>query len=333
MNRVRIGYIGAGNFSRNKILPNFQSLENVELVAVSNNSTESSLKVKEEFGFSRIEDNWEDLLESTDIDAVVIGTRTDKHHEISIPSLESGKHVLVLNAMTRTVTEAKQMLDVSSAKPQLVSLIYPGQFYVQEDAIFKRLLDSGEIGKIQHIIDYWYTPFFGLGSQFEVVNRIFGNQVKLFANRTTFHQESGNTDHHGRSVRPESNIVLAERDDGSLVSYFHSTIAGASQHSKIEVYGSEGVIVCGSFQGKSYIKTGKTIDTELNDIKIDTDLKPLWDSGDSILVEKNFIDAITGDSKPSNSIPQFSDGLKLLQFAFAWKESNDNGVWVDLPTI
>ena len=250
---------------------------------------------------------------------------------MSIPALKTGKHVLVLNAMTRTVTEAKEMLSVANENSHLVSLIYPGQFYVQEDAIFKRILDSGKIGKIQHIIDYWYTPFFGLGSQFEVINRIFGDQVRLFANRTSFQQESTNTDHHGRSVRPESNTVLAQRQDGSLVSYFHSTVAGSSQHSRIEVYGSEGVVVCGSFQDHSYIKIGGTKDENLEDVLIDTDLKPLWDNGDSILVEKNFIEAITSNQKPSSSIPLFSDGLKLLEFATAWKESNDNGVWVDLP--
>ena len=54
-------------------------------------------------------------------------------------------------------------------------------------------------------------------------------------------------DHYGISVRSESNTVLAEKGDGALVLYFHSTIAGASQHSKIEVYGSEGVIVRGLF--------------------------------------------------------------------------------------
>ena len=82
MDKVRVGYIGAGNFSRNKILPNFQALDNVDLVAVSNSSEESSLKVQEQFGFSRIEKDWSNLLESKDIDAVVIGTRTDKHYEM-----------------------------------------------------------------------------------------------------------------------------------------------------------------------------------------------------------------------------------------------------------
>ena len=67
-------------------------------------------------------------------------------------------------------------------------------------------------------------------------------------------------------------------------------------------------------------------------VVIEADLKPLWVNGDSILVEKNFIDAITGDHQNlSSSIPVFSDGLKLLQFATSWKESNDNGIWVDLP--
>ena len=124
---------------------------------------------------------------------------------------------------------------------------------------------------------------------------------------------------------------MAQREDGSLVSYFHSTVAGSAQHSRIEVYGSEGVIVCGSFKDQSYIKIGGSSDENLEDLVIDADLKPLWDNGDSILVEKNFIDAITGIKKPSSSIPLFNDGLKLLQFATAWKESNDNGVWVDLP--
>ena len=43
--RVRVGIVGAGNFTTNRMLPNFQKLPDVEITVVANRSRESAERV------------------------------------------------------------------------------------------------------------------------------------------------------------------------------------------------------------------------------------------------------------------------------------------------
>ena len=88
---VRLGYIGAGGYSRRVLLPNFKKISGVELVVVANSQAETTAAVAKEFGFARTAAHWRDVVGAQDIDAVIIGTRTEAHAEMIPPVLESGR--------------------------------------------------------------------------------------------------------------------------------------------------------------------------------------------------------------------------------------------------
>ena len=71
---IRIGLVGAGANTRLRHIPGFQAIDGVEVVAVANRSAASGQRVADEFGIPRVFDNWQDLVNSQDVDAVCIGT-------------------------------------------------------------------------------------------------------------------------------------------------------------------------------------------------------------------------------------------------------------------
>ena len=331
---IRIGFIGAGRFSRGRLVPGLKGIPGVELVVVCNSSPESSQKVASDFGFQRTASDWREVVEASDVDAVVLGTRTALHYEVVMPALDAGKHVLTMNAMARSLEEAVEMYAKSQEKDNLISLVYPAQFYTREDAMLRWLLEQRYVGEMLSVIDYWYTPFFGLGSQFEVANRWFGDPTRVLAYRKRFEVESPGVDQHERDVRPETNVVVSELQSGATITYMHSTIAGDTALTRFEVYGTEGVLTCypqgQSRQGFFGARTG---DSESRTIEIPPHLRQAWDSEYGITVEADFIAAIRGEGEPSPAVPRFVDGLKLMQFAETWRTAQTGGTWADMPTL
>jgi hypothetical protein len=60
-------------------------------------------------------------------------------------------------------------------------------------------------------------------------------------------------------------------------------------------------------------------------------LKEAWDSPQGVSVEADFIAAVLGEGTVSLAVPRFLDGVKLLDFAGAWRASSDTGAWVNVP--
>ena len=60
-------------------------------------------------------DEWTQLLDDPDIDAVVIGTWPYMHHPVTLQALEKGKHVLTEARMAMSADEAREMLAMPAA--------------------------------------------------------------------------------------------------------------------------------------------------------------------------------------------------------------------------
>mgnify|MGYP003304924705 CR=1 FL=1 len=91
---IKIGLIGAGGNTRLRHIPGFQEMENVIVDSVCNRSMESGKRVADEFGIEKIYDNWIDVMDDPENDAVCIGTWPYMHCTLVLAGLESGKHVM-----------------------------------------------------------------------------------------------------------------------------------------------------------------------------------------------------------------------------------------------
>ena len=144
---IRIGIVGAGANTRRHHIPNFQALPGVEVVSVVNRSRESSERVAEEFGIPTVYEDWEELVEADDTDAICIGTWPYMHCPVTLAALDEGKHVLTEARMAMNAEEARDMLSASLASPSLVTQIVPAPMTLKFDRTILDLIAGGFLGR------------------------------------------------------------------------------------------------------------------------------------------------------------------------------------------
>jgi len=91
-----------------------------------------------------------DLLDSDDIDAVIIATPDHWHASMAIEAAQRGKHIYLEKCMTRTVDEAKALRDVVKKSEVVFQLGHQGR---QRDLNLKarELIENGTLGKLSLI--------------------------------------------------------------------------------------------------------------------------------------------------------------------------------------
>jgi predicted dehydrogenase len=102
---LRIGWIGAGNFSRAVLLPALRRMEGIHLAGVANLSGMTAKAVARRFGFDYCTADAEQILSDPRIDLVFIATRHHLHAPMVVAALERGKHVFVEKPLCVSVRE------------------------------------------------------------------------------------------------------------------------------------------------------------------------------------------------------------------------------------
>jgi predicted dehydrogenase len=150
--KLRIGIVGAGNIVRTRHLPALKRHPDVEIVAVSNSTYESSEKFCREQSLSALPmRDWAELVALPDIDIVWIGTTPYMHSAVTISALEAGKHVFCQARMSMDKAEAEEMLAASKRYPELVTMLCPPPFGLRGDLMFKKILAENYIGQPHHV--------------------------------------------------------------------------------------------------------------------------------------------------------------------------------------
>lgn len=153
--KLRIGLVGAGTNTCERHIPGFRALPGVELAAVVNRSRASSERVAREQDIPRVADNWRELVEASDLDAICIGTWPYLHAEVTIAALRAGKHVLTEARMAMNTTEAEAMLtalrEAQVRHPGLVGQIVPSPFTLPYDRTVQDLLAADSLGPLRTV--------------------------------------------------------------------------------------------------------------------------------------------------------------------------------------
>jgi predicted dehydrogenase len=213
-----------------------------------------------------------------------------------------------------------------------VALVYPAAgpaYFLREEAMMRHLIDDGYVGAVLQVINYWYAPFFGLGSLFEVGSRWFGRHTRVFGYRRAYTAEGATVPPRpGRgAVRPETNIAIAELADGGMITNQHSPVAGEAAKPRWEIVGTKGFVV-------AYPGTTNAHGAFFGAQRGSASLEPLAISAahsHGVSVEADFVAAIRGEREPDRAIPRFDDARRLLDFGEVWRDSVEKGCWCDLP--
>ncbi len=348
---IRVGLIGAGANTRLRHIPGLREQEGVEIVAVANRRRPSGEAVAAEYEIPTVYDNWMELMEADDIDAVCVGTWPYMHRTLVLSALENDKHVLTEARMAMDAQEAHEMLDASRQFPHLVTQIVPAPSTLQVDRTIQDLIADGYLGQLLalklRVSDghgradradtfmntdgplHWRHNrllsgynIMGMGIWYETLMRYLGPATKVMAMTRVFtnQRKDENGVLQGVTV-PDHVSVICEFAAGVQADLSWSTVTGLQAGAALMIFGSDGTI---KVEGPPFdkVSVGKNGDKELKDDPIADDKRGKWQ------VEEDFINSIRG--APVTLTP-FDVGVQYMEFTEAVTRSSQTGQMVYLP--
>jgi predicted dehydrogenase len=341
---VRIGIIGAGNFTRSRILPNLQKIEDVQVAAVANRSLESAQRIAEEFNIPEPIDDWREILIRDDIDAVFVGTQPYFHHQAVMNALERGKHVLCQTRMATSLRDAREMSRKQQETGRKAMLVRSAA-YTHAHRYVKHLLDTGHLGTVRQVFAYYFVPNYvegsaplhrrqdsrnygainpmALGIYWDVLRPWFGDPRRMLAHSSIFTplRPEGRGGPNVTIDMPDSITVIAEMESGPIITLIQTGVAHFG-YERIEIYGEEGTLV---YPVQGDLLGARKGDAALVPLEVPADMADDWH------VEADFVGLIRGEIKDAH--PNFAEGVKNIEFLEAAHRSAQEGRWVDLPLL
>ncbi len=349
---IVVGLIGAGGNTRLKHIPGLREQENVEIKGLVNRSLESSRRVADEFDIPEVYEDWIDLLEDDDIDAVCIGTWPYMHASLTVESLEAEKHVLCEARMAMNSDEALEMLDASKRAPHLIAQIVPAPHSLEIDSTIINLISEGYIGDLVNVKlhvgtgsdfpnpdlplhwrqdrDLSGNNIMTMGIWYEAMMRWFGPAKTVQALGQTVVKHRLDEDGRRRSTSiPDHIDIMMNMECGGTMIYTTTTVSAFSRALDLSIHGTDGMIRVeladpNASDGATYAVSGaRRGDSEPSPIHIPPENRGAW------RVEEEFINAIRGIEPVTHT--NFTDGFKYMQFTDAVSESLKSGDMVRLP--
>lgn len=149
MSKLKVALIGAGQIARVSHIPAYRTMDDVEIVGVSDTFVSSAEKLAKEFDIPFFTDNHLELLEKVKPDAVSVCVPNKFHYPIVMDALKSKVNVLCEKPPAINYSEAKEMAD--TARENGVILTYDFHFrHGKNVSLIKKKIENGEFGEIYY---------------------------------------------------------------------------------------------------------------------------------------------------------------------------------------
>ena len=259
---LKIGIIGLGGIADTAHAPAINDVDGAQLVAVLSRDAEKgrAFLSKHNPPDGTVITSLEDFVSNSDTDLVIICSPDGLHYEQTKACLEAGKHVLAEKPMTTSTDQAKELVELASAK----GLLLKTGFHLRSHnghKLLKQKIDAGEIGNVRHIRAIWAFPMpddsnwrakddttrwwslSAVGSHCIDLTRWLANDTddwKKFQAVTTNQVWGGPHD--------ETAVISAQFASGPTAEITSSVLFGP--YNRIEIFGDKGTAVCSGTLGR-----------------------------------------------------------------------------------
>jgi predicted dehydrogenase len=145
---VRIGVVGYGYWGPN-LVRNFAETPGSRVVAVSDLRQQRLDVVSTRYPGIRAMTDAVELIESSDVDAVVISTPVGTHFDLSLRALRADKHVLVEKPITASSEQALRLIEEADRR-RLVLMVDHTFVYTGAVRKIREIVTSGDLGSVYY---------------------------------------------------------------------------------------------------------------------------------------------------------------------------------------
>lgn len=165
--KLRAGVCGAGMIASHGHIPGYQSVPNVEVVALFDVKKERAEALAKEKGIPHVYTDAEAMFAKEKLDLVSVCAPNAYHAPLSIAALQAGAHVLCEKPMALTYADARKMLDAAKKAQRQLAISFNNR-YRPALQVLRRYSEQGLFGEIYMAqVAYWRrTGIPGYGSWF-----------------------------------------------------------------------------------------------------------------------------------------------------------------------
>lgn len=240
------GIIGAGRIAR-KFAADIGTIRHASLHAIASRDKTRAQTFADQFNAPHAYDNYEDILDCPDLDAVYIATRHPQHAAAAILCLDAGIPVLCEKPFAMNEREVRRMIEAARrSNTFLMEAIWTRFIPTTRKAL--QWIEEGRIGTVQSV-----KADFGFRAKKDLSGRLFNKDLgggslldigiyPVFLSLLLLGKPNSIKAHGilGPTGVDEETAAIFEYD-GSKLAQIHSTIR-ADTKTEAFIYGSEGVI-------------------------------------------------------------------------------------------
>ncbi len=299
-----VGYGGIAVFHTEAL----KKIEGVRLHTVVGRRAQPAEAFRRKMGFEKATTRYEDALDNPDVDAVVIASPSEHHHEQTAQALNAGKDVLVEIPLAMSHKGASELVGLARKTGRKVMVAHTRRFDPISQFV-KDFIASGQAGQVhQH---HSYT--FSLRHQ----NIGWTGYRRSWVDDVVFHHGCHLVDYSLWSVGAPVRRIRGELtplhpktgtslDVSMLIRYKNEALATISLSYNAQQGASGNLFIC---ENGTLIVSGNNV--TLNG---DTLFEDSGDLGDHVLAQNTeFIAAIRADRQPACSAEHGLAALTLLQ--------------------
>lgn len=241
-NHIQWGILGT-SFISEVMAKAIQESDTGNLVAIGSRTFSIAKKFSETFEIPRFYDNYQDLINDNDIDAIYIGLPNHLHKEWIIRAVQAGKHVLCEKPFVLNASEAKEVISLveKSGVFCMEALMYRYHPFTKK---LQDLVNSKIIGDIK-LYNLTYTAHIA-----DIENPTAGGSirnlgcypislVRLLANAEPVEIKAiGRFNHKNQTDNQASALLKFENDSIAVI----STADDIEMFWQCDLYGTEGCL-------------------------------------------------------------------------------------------
>lgn len=146
---INIAVVGAGDWGKNHVRTFFNLTESY-LSYICDCSEGIRSEMEKTYPKVRVTGNYDEILNDSAVDAVVIATSSISHFALVKSALEAGKHVFVEKPLTLKVEDAEELVRLANERNRRLMV---GHLLLYHPAVtkLKELINKGEVGDIYYV--------------------------------------------------------------------------------------------------------------------------------------------------------------------------------------
>ena len=245
---MNVAIIGCGLIGHKRA----NALAGCRLVACADSIRERAEELARKCSGVEVVPDWRGVVERPDVDIIIVSTSHDVLSEVTIASLQAGKHVLVEKPAARSVSELDLVIDAAEKSKTLVRVGFNHRYH---PAFIKamEIVASGEMGQLMFIRGrYGHGGRIGYDKEWRAVKELSGggelmdqgvhliDLARIFLG--DFHDVQGAAHTYFWNMPVEDNGFMLLKTTMKQVAFLHASWTEWKNTFSFEIYGKEAKI-------------------------------------------------------------------------------------------